>query len=340
MPAQLSKRYVRTRPTKALSRLVSWALVEGRPLTTRGRWINPLVFGLQRVALALPAVRAVERPIFIIGTGRSGTTLLGTVLSMHRSVAFLNEPKALWHRIHPEEDVIGSYASGPARFYLDAEEATPARVRKAHHLFGAYLTAVRGQRLLDKYPELVFRVAFVRALFPDAQFVFLVRNGWDACRSIQDWSTRLGVESGNEVHDWWGRDDRKWHHLLDYAAEQAPDLAAAVPALRSVGDHRQRAALEWALAMQAGLDAQDRLPNQVHLVRYEDLTASPQATLAALFQTLALPDDAVCRAFAKQEVRPGRAHEPFVLMPEVARIFQTLMHRLGYGLDIQEGGNG
>ncbi|MEM9996341.1 MAG: sulfotransferase [Bacteroidota bacterium] len=331
MPAQLTARYVRTRPTKALSRLVSWALVEGRPLTTRGRWINPLVFGLQHVALALPAVRAVERPIFIIGTGRSGTTLLGTVLSMHRAVAFLNEPKAIWHRIHPEEDVIGSYATGPARLYLDAGEATAARVDTAHQLFGAYLTAVRGRKLLDKYPELVFRVDFVRALFPEAQFVLLVRNGWDACRSIEDWSARLGVESGHEVHDWWGRDDRKWHHLLDYAERHVPSLTAVVPVLRGVRDHSQRAALEWALAMQAGLEAQHRLPDRVHLVRYEDLTTHPQATLSALFQTLLLADDAVCRAFAEQEVRPGRAYEPFVLLPEVAPLFHTLMRQLSYG---------
>lgn len=331
MPAQLTSHYVRTRPTKALSRLVSWALVEGRPLTTRGRWINPLVFGLQRLALALPDARTVERPIFIIGTGRSGTTLLGTVLSMHRAVAFLNEPKAVWHRIHPEEDVIGSYATGPARFHLDAADATTARVRRAHQLFGAYLTAVRGQQLLDKYPELVFRVDFVRALFPDAQFVLLVRNGWDACRSIEDWSARLGVATGREIHDWWGRADRKWHYLLDYVTSHVPSLAAGVPSLRGVRDHRQRAALEWALAMQAGLDAQHRLPGHVHLVRYEDLTARPQDTLYALFQALRLTDDAVCRAFAQREVRPGRAHEPFELVPEVAPLFLALLRRLDYG---------
>ncbi|MEM8598865.1 MAG: sulfotransferase [Bacteroidota bacterium] len=330
MPAQLSKRYVRTRPTKALSRLVSWALVEGRPLTTRGQWINPVVFGLQRAALTLPLQRPVDRPIFVIGTGRSGTTVLGTVLSMHRDVAFLNEPKAVWHRIHPEEDVIGSYANGPARFRLDASEATPARAAVARRLFGAYLAAVRGQRLVDKYPELVFRIPFVRALFPDARLVFLVRNGWDACASIQNWSERLGVEQKSEVHDWWGRDDRKWHLLLDYAAAHEPDLRPIVPSLRHEADHRQRAAVEWVLAMRAGREAERAHPECIHRVRYEDFTASPDATLRTLLENVGLRDDPVCRSFAVATLRDGQAHDAFTLRAEIAPFFHHTMERLGY----------
>src|SRR5690606_40375856 len=49
---------------------------EGRPLTTRGRWINPLVFGLYRMAQRLPLGRPVREPAFILGMGRSGTTIL------------------------------------------------------------------------------------------------------------------------------------------------------------------------------------------------------------------------------------------------------------------------
>ena len=44
--------------------------------------------------------------------------------------------------------------------------------RRAAQMFGAYLTTTRSERLVDKYPELIFRVDFVRALFPDARFHF------------------------------------------------------------------------------------------------------------------------------------------------------------------------
>ena len=46
MFAQLNSLYLKTRPYKVFSRLVSYGLFEGRPLTTRGRWINPLLFKL------------------------------------------------------------------------------------------------------------------------------------------------------------------------------------------------------------------------------------------------------------------------------------------------------
>jgi len=99
MLAQIDKEYISMRPWKLFSRLVSYALFEGRPLTTRGRWINPLIFSLFKIEKKLPQIKKVERPIFILGTGRSGTTVLGIVFSMHNQVGFLNEPKALWHEI-------------------------------------------------------------------------------------------------------------------------------------------------------------------------------------------------------------------------------------------------
>ena len=114
MPAQIDRRYVRASPFKACGRLVSWSLFEGRPLTTRGRWINPLVFALYGIQRRLPQLHRVERPIFIVGTGRSGTTVLGTVLSLHRELGFLNEPKALWHAVLPSGRHVARQA--PSRF--------------------------------------------------------------------------------------------------------------------------------------------------------------------------------------------------------------------------------
>ena len=46
MIAQINPNYIKTRPMKALTRLMSYALFEGRPVTTKGRWINPLVLSL------------------------------------------------------------------------------------------------------------------------------------------------------------------------------------------------------------------------------------------------------------------------------------------------------
>jgi len=225
MPAEIDSHYLRTRPTRLWSRLLSYALYEGRPLTTRGRWINPVVFANHALAQRLPKLKTVKAPIFIIGTGRSGTTALGVVLSMHRDVGYLNEPKSVWHAVHGGEDLIGSYSRGEARYRLDAAEAGPKQARAIHRIYGAYLRVTGTKRVVDKYPELLFRFPFVKALFPDAKFLFLARNGWDTIHSITGWSKRLGVEKKGEAHNWWGADDRKWQLLVSQIVPEHPDLS-------------------------------------------------------------------------------------------------------------------
>ena len=221
MIAQINPNYIKTRPMKVLTRFMSYALFEGRPVTTKGRWINPLVFSiLKTISATKNRYKSIEKPIFILGTGRSGTTILGIVLSMHREVGYLNEPKAIWHIIHPHEDIIGNYTRADAKYRLTAEDAADDMRQRAAQMFGAYLTATRSKRLVDKYPELIFRLDFVRALFPDARFIFLVRNGWDTCHSIANWSQRLGVEVNGEKHDWWGVNDRKWGLIAEQLVKQ------------------------------------------------------------------------------------------------------------------------
>ena len=205
MVAQLDSLYVKSRPTKAFSRLIGYLLFEGRPLTTRGRWINPIVAAHLALEKRLPQLKSVRQPVFIVGTGRSGTTILGTILSMHRDVAFLNEPKALWHSVIAADDLIGSYSTGRARYRLGAEIVTDRIRTQAHKLYGAYLACSLSRRIVDKYPEMIFRVPFLKSIFPDAKFIFLTRHGWDTCHSIENWSLRHGSREDGMTQDWWGR---------------------------------------------------------------------------------------------------------------------------------------
>lgn len=333
MVAQLDARYIRQRPGRALVRLLSYALFEGRPLTTRGRWINPLIFAHFALAKRLPPWKRVRRPVFIVGTGRSGTTVLGQVLSMHRRVGFLNEPKALWHAVHPGEDVIGSYSRGPARYRLAAADAGPGTRAAARRLFGAYLRLSGQERLVDKYPELVFRVPFVRAIFPDARFLFLVRNGWDACGSIAAWSRRRGVRAGDEVHDWWGADGRKWRLMVEQLVLPDPALAPLHDWVGGVDDHAQRAAVEWIVTMREGLRQQARFPEAVRTVRYEALAAEPRRELAGILAFCGLEADDGCLDYAAATLRPSRPHPRLALPAVLEAPFWRTLAELGYGAD-------
>lgn len=334
MIAQIDSRYIKTRPTKVLTRLMSYAFFEGRPVTTKGRWINPLVFSLlKRFAANTNEYESVEKPIFILGTGRSGTTILGIVLSMHREIGYLNEPKAMWHLIHPHEDIIGNYSQvTDAKYRLTADDATNEMRQRASQMFGAYLKATRSKRLVDKYPELIFRVDFVRALFPDARFIFLVRNGWDTCHSIATWSKRLGVQVNSEKHDWWGVDDRKWRLLVEQLVKTDPVFSQTADEVKHIDRHLDRAAVEWVVTMREGLHLMQTSPDYIQLIRFEDLTLQPDETLSALCDFCELSTDATFHEYARQTLHPVPAKESFDIHPKIAPLFHDTMREMGYNI--------
>lgn len=331
MVAQIDKRYIRTRSWKLWSRMVSYLLFEGRPLTTRGQWINSFLFFHFGVEKRLPRFRKVKQPVFILGTGRSGTTILGIVLSMHKDVGFLNEPKALWHSLHPHEDLIGSYSRGPARYRLGAEDASPELIDHAHKLFGAYLGATFSCRVVDKYPELIFRIPFVKAIFPDAKFLFLARNGWDTCHSIEAWSNRLGQQASGEVHDWWGANRRKWNLLLDQIVLEHPDLAPHSEAMRTWTSHTDMAALEWIVTMREGMSLMQQFPGDVLAVRYESLCIEPDSVMREItrFLDLASNDDRFME-YGVATLTPVRTKSPFPLHEAIQAPFMDVMDKLNY----------
>lgn len=331
MIAQLNSRYIRTRPKKALVRLMSYALFEGRPATTKGRWINPLVFSfLKRQLKSKKHFRPIEKPIFILGIGRSGTTILGLVLSMHRDVGFLNEPKVIWHLIHPKEDVIGSYSDEEGVYRLTAEDITEKICHRAERLFGAYLSTTLSQRVVDKYPELIFRVDFVRTLFPDARFILLVRNGWDTCRSIASWSEQFGVQVNGKTHNWWGVGDRKWNLIVDQLVARDEKLGEFTEEIRHFDRHLDRASVEWTVTMREGLDILQNLPDCIYTIRFEELTSNPIKVLSSLCKFCELNQDETFLDYAHHTLRPLPSRNPFDLHPKIEHIFHDTMSKLEY----------
>ena len=313
MVAQIDRNYLKARPTRLWSRLLSYGLFEGRPLTTRGQWINPFLFRLFDIQKRLPQMRDVQAPIFILGTGRSGTTILGIVLSMHRDVGFLNEPKAIWASVRDDEDLIGSYHRGPARYRLAEDDAPPALIGDLHRVYGFYLQFTMAQRVVDKYPELIFRVPFVRRIFPDARFLFLSRDGWDTCASIENWSTRLASDVGAETHDWWGVNRRKWTLLIDQIVPEHSDLAPHAESLRELTDHRAMASVEWIVTMREGLRLANAYPQDVLHVHYEDLCANPEKICARIGDFANLPPDETFLNYAKTALRSTKSKPEFPL---------------------------
>lgn len=329
MVAQLDPAFKAISKRKTFTRLISYLFYEGRPLTTKGRWINPFVFLLYRFQRHLPFAKIVKDPVFILGTGRSGTTILGVTLGIHRDVGFLNEPKALWAYAYESEDLIGSYNDGQAFYSINPDEATIEVKKRLHRVFGHYLRFSASSRVVDKYPELIFRVPFVREVFPGAKFIFLFRNGFDTCTSIEHWSARLGVTKDGEIHDWWGKDDRKWKLLCDQIVAEDTVLGKHAGVIRAYSDHKLRAAVEWIVTMKKGLELTERYPEIVLPVRYEDYVGEERVR-DQVIEFCGLDEDKNYSEYCKAVLTPVEPKAEISLPPEIQSEFSRVMSLLGY----------
>lgn len=330
MIAQIDREYLRYGAGRVLRRFASYGLYEGRPLTTKGRFINPFVFALLNTLAAIPGKPEVRKPVFITGLGRSGTTILGILLSLHREVGYLNEPKALWHVIDARQDINGNYSNDFARFRLDAGDATPEIKQRAQRLFARYLALTGARRVVDKYPELIFRVSYVLALFPDAKFIFITRSGADVVPSVVKWSERLGVQTSGHTDDWWGRDDIKWHYLREQMILGDAAYETIWPVVTPDLDHANRAALEWIVTMREGLTQSQRYPDAVVRIAYEDMLAKPVGELERLQRLCGLEPDPAVADYARKRLYDNPTKGWPKLHPAVDALFRATMRELGY----------
>jgi len=169
-----------------------------------------------------------ERPIFIIGCNRSGTTLLFRTLSRHPDLWSLYvESQDVFYRhwpIHPETgDRVTRPPPEEARlglvrdlydrahnkeFFLD----TPLIGRVPSKLFQRPLGRIYKPgviRLVEKTPSNTLRVPMLAQAFPDARFLFIIRRGEDVVSSLMEgWRNWSGTPEGE---DW---RYTKWHYLV------------------------------------------------------------------------------------------------------------------------------
>ncbi len=333
MVAQLDAHYLKLSVWKSISRLVTYSLFEGRPLLTKGRWINPLVFQLLAVAKYLPKLKVVEKPIFMVGIGRSGTTFLGVALSLHPDIAFLNEPKALWHSLIPFEDIIGSYSLTDSRYVLTAADATDNIKQSAHRLYGFLLRTLGAKRVLDKYPEACFRISFLQAIFPDAKFLCILRDGQSTCTSIASWSQRMRTTTRQGICDWWGLNRRKWYYLVDQIVTVDPWLSKNRSVMRTWVRDVDMAAVEWILSVKQIYDLKQSQPKVVHILDYSELCKNPQGCFEELLRFCELEPDPKLLAYIQTTLSPSNSTSPLDLNPLIQQAFyqtNNLFEQLRY----------
>ena len=114
------------------------------------------------------------KPIVVVGVGRSGMNFLGEAIAQHGSLAVATEPRLVWK--------VGNDGKSDA---LRPEDARPAVIARIRSRFAKLVRAQGKERLIDVTPGNSLRLGFVHRVFPDAQFVHLIRDGVDNVLSMR-----------------------------------------------------------------------------------------------------------------------------------------------------------
>lgn len=210
----------------------------------------------------MSAYRNIPLPVsvvFILGSQRSGTTLLEKMLSSHSSIKGGPEPHLLtplaytgfWGQVQkaPYDHIIASLGQQAFVNCLPNREADYYAACRSYcdALYGAYMAESPGMICLDKTPEYTTVWPFLTRVYPDAKYIVLTRHP-------------------GAIYDSFARSFFDGDYQTAHAHE--PILERYIPAL-------------------AGFLRQSICPF-IHL-KYEDLVARPKETLTTVCEFLELP---------------------------------------------------
>lgn len=122
-------------------------------------------------------------PVFIIGFPRSGTTLLDQIMDSHPNLKTVEEKpliKDLMDDVNGLRNAMESFPDALAR--LDTKQI--ADLRKTYFRYAAdYVELQPDEILVDKLPLNIVRLPLIWRIFPDAKFIFALRDPRDVCLS-------------------------------------------------------------------------------------------------------------------------------------------------------------
>jgi hypothetical protein len=195
-----------------------------------------------------------ERPVFIVGAARSGTTFLGDCIGRIPEITYHHEP--------PATKAAGRYV------YEDLWGFR--RSRWFFRMVYSWMVRVEGDgdlRFSEKTPTNIFLIPFLSKAFPESQFIHIIRDGRDAASS--------------HMHKPWLRAEDAW------SEEREPGgyLHGPWPKFWVEPDRRddfietsdaRRMAWAWRRYTESGLEHGAALgPERYHELRYEELVRQP-----------------------------------------------------------------
>jgi hypothetical protein len=234
---------------------------------------------------------SIKSPVFILGCGRSGTTILGNLLAQHPSVTYLHERRDLWTAAYPETDIWTEHAGARhGKLVFTESDENPKKTRALRKLFALELRRSRRPILIEKLPINNFRLPFIRRMFPDCRFIHIWRNGLEVAQSIEAMSIQ---------GRWFRPEQYRWNLLAEHA--QSMPETAHLPALCQ--SYYEKGLLEWRVSTEAAMSFLERLPQDNWLeLSYSTFVADPFGTSERIADFLHLAPAQTVRDFIPDHV--------------------------------------
>jgi hypothetical protein len=219
--------------------------------------------------------RTLDRPVFIVGCSRAGTTLVYKIFSEADELGSLQyETHDIWAGLHPMPE---------RNWSSHALDINDAGAFDRQYMARYFFIHTGSLRVVDKNNQNGLCVSYLNALYPDAIFVYVKRSpgdnlnslieGWGKPEEFATWSNRLPVNisiSGGRYRRWCFFLPPGWRDYINAEIEEV-------------------CAYQYSSMNQMIMDARESIPSARWIeIQYEDLLRYPEKTVSQAFSRAAL----------------------------------------------------
>jgi Sulfotransferase family len=280
----------------------------------------------------------IKKPIFILGTPRSGTTWLGAIMKQHPNIHLLHEINNvwMWGNANKSDDT------------LTKANLNPKIEKYIRQKFISHLEKDPRKRICDKTPRNCLRIRAIQAIFPDAKIIMLLRDGRAVINSTKKelkkpkgvpWKEifrRLKNFSILEIGVILPRLESRFKRImgipLEYWGTRPPGWE------KWIGKFPNHVILakQWAATIDIAVSEGRELSSENYLeINYEELVVSPAQEIQKIAEFVELDNPQSMIDYAITTAKPSKTDKwkdnfDAEVLDDIRRIIEPTMTKLGY----------